>query len=93
MPLSRRLFLSGAATTLAFCGLAQRSGAQDAAAETYRNEVYGYGPLMKDPDGIFDLPAGFEYEIISQAGETMSDGLLVPASATAWAPSSSSPTA
>jgi secreted PhoX family phosphatase len=78
MPLSRRLFLSGAATTLAFCGLAQRSGAQDAAAETYRNEVYGYGPLMKDPDGIFDLPAGFEYEIISQAGETMSDGLRVP---------------
>ena len=78
MPLSRRLFLSGAATTLAFGGLAQRSGAQDAAAETYRNEVYGYGPLMKDPDGIFDLPAGFEYEIISQAGETMSDGLRVP---------------
>jgi len=86
MSLSRRLFLSGAATTMAFSGFAQRSGAQSAgttagkaAAETYRNEVYGYGPLMKDPHGIFDLPAGFEYEIISQAGETMSDGLLVPA--------------
>lgn len=83
MPLSRRLFLSGAATTLAFSGFAQRSGAQTGAAavaeETYRNEVQGYGPLVKDPNGIFDLPAGFDYEVISQAGETMSDGLLVPA--------------
>jgi len=80
MSLSRRLFLSGAATTVAFSGFAQRSAAQEAAAkaETYRNQVFGYGPLVKDPHGIFDLPAGFEYEIISQAGETMSDGLLVP---------------
>jgi secreted PhoX family phosphatase len=79
MSLSRRLFLSGAATSLAFSGLALRSDAQTASvAETYLNEVYGYGPLIKDPHGIFDLPAGFDYEVISQTGETMSDGLRVP---------------
>ncbi|HEX8569661.1 MAG TPA: alkaline phosphatase PhoX [Caulobacteraceae bacterium] len=77
MPLSRRLFLSGAATTLAFSGFARRSDAQGTAA-TYRNEVFGYGELVKDPNGVFDLPPGFSYEVVSQAGETMSDGFLVP---------------
>jgi secreted PhoX family phosphatase len=81
MPPSRRRFLSGAVTSLAFSGFALRSDAQTGPApkaETYLNEVHGYGPLVKDPHGIFDLPAGFDYEVISQAGETMSDGLRVP---------------
>ncbi|HYF22225.1 MAG TPA: alkaline phosphatase PhoX [Caulobacteraceae bacterium] len=77
MPFSRRRFLSGAAASLAFSGLAGRSAAQ-AKGETYRNEVPGYGPLVKDPNGIFDLPEGFRYDVVSQAGERMSDGLLVP---------------
>ena len=38
-----------------------------------------YGPLVKDPAGIFDLPEGFTYKIISRSGEVMSDGLLTPA--------------
>ncbi len=37
-----------------------------------------YGPLLPDPAGIIDLPAGFTYKVISPVGETMSDGLLVP---------------
>lgn len=37
-----------------------------------------YGPLVEDPAGIFDLPAGFTYRIISRPGEVMSDGLLTP---------------
>ncbi|MBK7407631.1 MAG: DUF839 domain-containing protein [Saprospirales bacterium] len=37
-----------------------------------------YGPLVPDPAGIFDLPAGFTYTIISRTGEIMSDGLLTP---------------
>jgi hypothetical protein len=78
MPLSRRLFLSGAATTLAFSGFALRTDAQAPAGSTYRNEVFGYGDLVRDPNGIFDLPEGFTYEIVSQAGEEMSDGYLVP---------------
>lgn len=34
--------------------------------------------LIKDPAGICDLPRGFEYSLVSGAGETMSDGLEVP---------------
>ena len=78
MQFTRRRALAGAAS-LAFAGLAGRSAAQ--AAETYRNEVYGYGPLLPDPNQIFDLPAGFSYEVVSHAGETMSDGFLVPGKA------------
>ena len=77
MPLSRRLFLSGAAAGVAFAGLARRSGAQEP-ARPYRNEVHGYGELVPDPNGVFDLPEGFSYDVVSQAGETMSDGFLVP---------------
>ena len=76
MSLSRRRFLSGAAVSAAFAGLARHSGAQDVVS--YVNEVPGYGPLVADPNRIFDLPAGFSYQVISQAGETMSDGFLVP---------------
>jgi hypothetical protein len=78
MTLSRRaLFSAGAAaaTTAAFTGYARFAAAQTTA---FRNEVEGFGPLRADPLGVFDLPEGFSYRIISQAGETMSDGLLVP---------------
>ena len=37
-----------------------------------------YGPLMPDPKGLIDLPAGFTYRVISQLGEAMSDGGTVP---------------
>lgn len=36
------------------------------------------GPLIPDPDGIFDLPKGFSYKIISRAGSTMNDGFNLP---------------
>ncbi len=36
------------------------------------------GALRPDADKILDLPAGFRYQVISRAGERMSDGLLVP---------------
>ncbi|MFC3078190.1 alkaline phosphatase PhoX [Phenylobacterium terrae] len=78
MPTTRRGFIAGAAVSAAFAGYALRAGAQAAAPDTYRNEVFGYGPLRKDPNGIFDLPEGFAYRVVSQAGETMDDGLYVP---------------
>jgi len=50
----------------------------------------GFGPLLPDPGGVLDLPQGFSYRIISVAGETMSDGLIVPGShdgmAAFWGP-------
>jgi uncharacterized protein len=51
------------------------------ASDTYMNQVVGYGPLIPDPAGLFDLPQGFSYRILSRFGETMDDGFLVPSAA------------
>ena len=37
-----------------------------------------FGPLVADPAGILDLPAGFSYRKVSRMGDLMSDGFLVP---------------
>lgn len=74
---SRRSLLGAAATSLAFAGYGRLAAAQGA-EETYRNEVHGYGPLVPDPYGLLDLPAGFSYTVVSRAGEVMSDGLEAP---------------
>jgi len=79
MSFSRRSFLNTAAAGVAFAGFARLARAEDAPLdETYRNEVFGYGPLKADPFGVLDLPEGFAYRIVSQAGERMSDGLFAP---------------
>ncbi|MFN3524100.1 MAG: alkaline phosphatase PhoX [Phenylobacterium sp.] len=75
---SRRTFLAGAAVSAAFAGYALKARGQSAEPQTYHNEVHGYGPLKEDPLGMLDLPEGFSYRIVSQAGETMSDGLVAP---------------
>lgn len=36
------------------------------------------GPLRPDPNGVLDLPDGFGYRVVSRAGATMSDELIVP---------------
>ena len=36
------------------------------------------GSLIPDPKGILDLPAGFQYRVLSRVGETMDDGHVVP---------------
>lgn len=38
----------------------------------------GFGPLTRDPAGLFELPAGFSYVKFSETGQEMDDGLLVP---------------
>jgi secreted PhoX family phosphatase len=38
----------------------------------------GYGPLVPDPNGLIDLPAGFTYRVLSSLGDAMSDGGTVP---------------
>ena len=38
----------------------------------------GYGPLVPDPGGLIDLPAGFSYRVLSSLGDAMSDGGTVP---------------
>ena len=79
MRLQRRDLLTGSAAALAFSGLARSVSAQTTVTEeTYVNQVHGYGPLVRDPNRLLDLPEGFTYLVISQSGDTMDDGLFVP---------------
>lgn len=70
--LRRRHFLlaTGAAFAAALSRFGQAGRARAAGA---------FGPLVPDPDGIFDLPAGFRYRILDQFGDPMDDGYVVPA--------------
>ncbi|WP_009631861.1 alkaline phosphatase PhoX [Synechocystis sp. PCC 7509] len=38
----------------------------------------GYGALQTDPNGLLDLPKGFQYRAFSKTGDTMSDRNSVP---------------
>ncbi|GIU67544.1 alkaline phosphatase PhoX [Candidatus Phycosocius spiralis] len=78
MSLSRRGMLAHSLTlagSLAFAGYAR---AEEIQRGSYVNEVQGYGPLVADKAKIVDLPQGFSYQVISEAGQTMDDGLVVP---------------
>jgi hypothetical protein len=76
--LTRRAFLSRSAASVGvgFAGLQLLTDA--AGAATSGKIARGYGPLVRDPNGLMDLPAGFRYRVISRVGQTMDDGLLVP---------------
>ncbi len=74
---SRRALLKGAAAAV----LAAGPGLGTAiAGATARGPAWarGYGRLQRDPQGILDLPPGFQYRVISHTGGPMSDGLRVP---------------
>lgn len=78
MPLdkSRRKFVNQCAVyALGFSGLQNLLGKEIRSKE---NNVNGYGPLIKDPAKILDLPKDFSYKIIGRSGELMSDGLYLP---------------
>lgn len=73
---SRRRFLQeSTAIALGFSGL-QTLSARLTDKEALRTE--GYGPLQADPAKVLNLPKGFRYQIISRAGETMADDLVLP---------------
>lgn len=76
MPLSRRRLISTAAAGLAFGGMANYAASAQSGA--YLSEVPAYGPLVEDPAGLFDLPRGFRYHIVSRFGSMMDDGLATP---------------
>jgi len=85
--LKRREFLiRGAALAAGFAGLKRTSLAQSAgvtapaagSAGSPHLMCRGYGPLVKDPRGVFDLPEGFSYRVIAQMGEPLDDGFLLP---------------
>jgi len=72
MPLSRRALLAGAPLLPSiFASACHRAHDVDAQS----TERAG---LLRDPDGILDLPPDFSYRIVQHAGELMSDGFRVP---------------
>lgn len=77
--ISRRQFTFGLAAlsagSTAFSGLANATGAYGKGS---LKTAAGFGKLKPDPKGLLDLPEGFSYQIISQLGNPMSDGLHVP---------------
>jgi len=75
MIFSRRTFITGACG-LAFAGLLK--GLYDKSFLQSNITVTGYGALKSDLDDIMELPEGFSYQVISELGDQMSDGYLVP---------------
>ncbi|MFD3535618.1 alkaline phosphatase PhoX [Streptomyces sp. NPDC058664] len=79
MSATRRQILSrtgAAAVGIAFTGALSELFAGSAAAAGSRD---GYGPLVPDPDGLLDLPAGFRYTVLSRQGDPLRSGEgLVP---------------
>lgn len=84
VPLSRRRFLrSSAAFGLGFAGLQGFLGCRSEGTPARTrppDPPHGFGPLRLDPQGVLDLPEGFQVKILSRHGDRMSDGLLVPGS-------------
>lgn len=48
------------------------------AVSSARSASKGYGRLVPDPGKLLDLPEGFRYTVISEAGKTLSDGGTIP---------------
>jgi len=75
--MKRRDALKNTSFTAAFLGLNSLLHGQTTNLITGNTKPL-YGSLIKDPNGLLDLPQGFSYQIISQFGDSMTDGLTVP---------------
>jgi len=77
---TRRHFMQqSVAAGIAFGGLYHSVSAAAQWAEGGASLNWGrFGALVADPLGLLDLPEGFQYKIISEPGDRMSDGLLTP---------------
>ncbi len=71
----RHFFREASAVALGFTGLGNLSAC---AEEKDSLLVPGYGPLLKDPQKVLELPKGFSYQIIGRAGQKMDDGFTLP---------------
>jgi len=77
MPNRRHFLKQASAFAIGFTGLHAFVGcASDQKAAS--SGTVGFGPLQPDPEGVFDLPEDFTYQILSRHGEEMDDGLRVP---------------
>ncbi len=79
MSLSRRQFFTLAGASAA--GAVLMSPLEALYTKAARGQLVsggGYGPLIPDPNGLLDLPRGFQYRAISRTGDMMNDGNPVP---------------
>lgn len=74
--MSRRRFVSVAGMATASVILAPTL--KNFADNGSQDQSSGFGEIIPDPKGIIDLPRGFQYKIVSRAGNRMSDRTLVP---------------
>jgi uncharacterized protein len=72
----RRFLKSGALVSLGFIGLS--NFAVRAGSSVFADDVYGFGPITDNDDGILRLPKDFKAKLISQNGKPMHGGLVVP---------------
>ncbi|NIM58864.1 MAG: DUF839 domain-containing protein [Candidatus Aminicenantes bacterium] len=81
MKINRRSFLKKSGITFLCLICMKNTFADEIKISLLSNDTNeaGYGPLIKDPKKIIDLPRGFSYKIISRAGGKMTDGFYVPA--------------
>ncbi|HEY0714609.1 MAG TPA: alkaline phosphatase PhoX [Polyangia bacterium] len=80
MSQSRRLFMKSGAAFAALGSMSKVLTSASRAAAHGRRHFAGYGPLLPDPAGVLDLPAGFSYRTFSRTGDPMTYGGVVPAS-------------
>lgn len=79
MSLTRRHFLHNAgAAAIAMVAFRHLPVQAEAYACDPKYGIDKYGPLLKDPHRIIDLPTGFRYHVIAHTGDPMSDGLIMP---------------
>ena len=78
MPVHRRSFLHGAGALAAAGSFGRVIGSASPVRARPRSAFAGYGELQPDPNGILELPRGFQYRLISQTGDALSGGGTVP---------------
>lgn len=74
--ISRRALLLGTGSAGLAVALSGRADAlYTASPEVGRSgPVAGYGPLVRDPHGLLDLPRGFSYRVLSREGRLLRSG-------------------
>lgn len=77
MSYKRRNFLKDSALAAGFFGLGYYLRGKTAVEPSAR-VINPYGPLIRDKDKLLDLPADFNYRVISRKGTSMNDGFTVP---------------